>query len=69
MIFLGELLVILGGCQFVLSGLKRRRLVGLGARGKTDSGEPLSTRECAGYIIVGLAMVALGLNYVIRHWR
>ncbi len=68
MVLLG-MLFIFGGGQIVLSAFRRRKLAGPDVWGKTDHNQPLSILGCVAYAIFGLAIAALGLNYVIRYWR
>lgn len=68
MLHLG-LIFILGGGQMVWLAFRRRKLPGPDVWGKTDHNEPLSIMRCVIYTVFGLAITALGLNYVIRYWQ
>ena len=60
------IVIILAGCQFVLSAVRRRKPASRDLWRKTDLSQPLAVRQCIAYSILGLALIALGLNYVIR---
>jgi hypothetical protein len=66
MVLLG-IIFVFGGGQLVWHAFRRRKLSGPDVWGKTDHNEPLSIMGCIIYVVFGLTVIALGLNYVIRY--
>ncbi len=58
--------LILGGGQFVINAFRRRKITSRDLWGKADDNKPLTVRESIAYSLLGLGLIALGLNYVIR---